>query len=44
MTTMYDNDAPVNKDRHTDDAEQIAIDARDVLAGRWDDVRMEASR
>lgn len=40
---MSDSTAATHKGRH-DDGAQIAIDARDVLAGRWDDVRMEVAR
>jgi len=40
-TTMFDNNAAADKSRQTA-AEQIGINARDVLAGRWDDIHMEA--
>lgn len=40
---MFDKNAAADKSRHTA-AEQIGINARDVLAGRWDDVRMGASQ
>ena len=42
-TTMFDNNAAADKSRQTA-AEQIGINARDVLAGRWDDIRMEAGQ
>jgi len=38
---MFDNNAAADKSRQTA-AEQIGINARDVLAGRWDDIHMEA--
>ena len=38
-TTLGDLNSP-----STDDAESIAINARDVLAGRWDTVRLGADR
>jgi hypothetical protein len=39
---MSTQNAAGNESRHT--TEQITIDARDVLAGRYDDVHMEAGR
>jgi hypothetical protein len=40
---MSDNNAAALKSRQLA-AEQIEIDARDVLAGRWDNVRMGAGQ
>jgi hypothetical protein len=40
---MSNQNAAGIKTRHTA-AEQIGINARDVLAGRWDDIHMEAGQ
>jgi len=39
---MSAHDTAGNESRHT--TAQITIDARDVLAGRWDEIHMEAGR
>jgi len=37
---MSDNTPADHKSPQDDGDEQVSINARDVLAGRWDDVRM----